>query len=206
MRYRTSGRLSGVLPVTVVQDTPDFAAYYLVAGTPYKYPVDIDDGLSSSGRERGGVGDYPWRITDGVWHSTGRLYLAPAGAAHVISAFWRATDWSFLGWYIDLQAPLRRIAQGFESEDYLLDILVTPDGSWSWKDEDEFEIAQRFGRLSLSEATAIRDEAAKVIERIEVWSWPFNAGWDYWQPDLSWPIPMLPDDWDLTHNEESDLR
>lgn len=196
VRYRTSGRSSGVIPVTVVEDSPDCIAYYLAAGTPTKYPVDLDDALIPLGIERGGVGTRPWRVTDGVWHTNGRLYLIRPGAAHAFSVFWSNADWSFLGWYVDLQAPLQRIAVGFESEDYLLDILVEPDGSWTWKDEDEFDAAQRVGRFSPVEAAAIRAEAASVIEQIEARSWPFNAGWKQWRPDPSWKIPMIPTNWD----------
>jgi hypothetical protein len=198
VRYRTDGRLSGVIPVTVVENTPQCVAYYLAAGTPSKHPVDVDDALVPLSGERGGVGDRPWRVTDGVWHTNGRLYIIRPGAAHAFSLFWRDADWSFLGWYIDLQAPLRRIPIGFESEDYLLDILVEPDGAWSWKDEDHFEIAQRVGRFSSVEAEAIRSEAARVIETIESRAWPFNAGWERWRPDPSWTIPTIPADWDQT--------
>lgn len=196
VRYRTSGRLSGVIPVTVVKDAADCIALYLAAGTPSKYPVDLDDALTPLERERGGVGDRPWRVADGVWHTNARLYLIPPGAAHAFSAFWRDADWSFLGWYVDLQAPLQRIAQGFESEDYLLDILVEPDGSWTWKDEDEFEAAQHAGRFSPVEVAAIRAEAACVIATIEAQSWPFNAGWEQWRPNPAWQIPTIPADWD----------
>lgn len=196
VRFSTAGRLSGVLPVTVVQDAPDCIAYYLAAGTPYRHPIDLDAQSHHMGHKRGGSGVRPWRVTDGVWHSTERLYLIRPGAAHAFSAYWRAADWSFLGWYIDLQAPVCRIAQGFESEDYLLDVVVAPDGSWKWKDEDEFVMAQAAGRFSSPEAAAIRAEAARVIERIEARGWPLNAGWEAWRPNPSWPIPAIPVGWD----------
>ncbi|HET7036036.1 MAG TPA: DUF402 domain-containing protein [Thermomicrobiaceae bacterium] len=195
VRYWTDGRLSGVLPVTVVQDSPDSIAYYLAEGTPCKHPVDLDAASIPLGDERGGIGHRPWGVADLKWHTTSRLYLVTPGAAHAFSVFWRATDWSFLGWYVDLQAPLRRTRRGFESEDYLLDIVVAPDGSWKWKDEDEFEISQRAGRFSSAETAAIRAEAARVIERIEARTWPLDAGWEDWRPDPAWPIPMIPDGW-----------
>jgi hypothetical protein len=196
VRYRTAGRLSGVIPVTVVADTPTCIAYYLAAGTPSKYPMDVDDVSLPLGHKRGGIGHRPWQVTDGVWHTNGRLYLVPPGAAHAFSLFWRDADWSLLGWYIDLQAPLRRIPQGFESEDYLLDLLVDPDGSWSWKDEHDFAIAQRAGRFSPADAAAIRAEAQRVIQTIESRAWPFDAGWEQWRPDQSWTIPTIPAGWD----------
>ncbi len=197
VRYRTSGRLSGVIPVTIAASGPDFIAYYLAAGTPYKYPVDIDDGVGLLGRERGGIGDRAWRMIDGVWHTNVRLYVVPHGAAYAISLFWQASDWAFLGWYVDLQAPLVCIPCGFETEDYLLDILVAPDRSWRWKDEDELEIAVHAGRFSTAQAAQIRAKAQRVVRMIEMWTWPFNADWEHWRPDPSWPVPKLPDGWDV---------
>lgn len=201
VRYWTSGRLSGVIPVTVVEDTHDYVAYYLAAGTPTKYPIDLVDVSPPLESERGGTGIRPWQVTEGVWHTNARLYLVQANTAHALSVFWRDADWSFLGWYVDLQAPLRRIPLGFESEDYTLDIVVKPDGSWSWKDRDEFEAARRVGRFSPAEAEAIRAEAARVIESIETRAWPFNAGWERWRPDSSWTTPTIPSDWDSVREE-----
>ena len=47
----------------------------------------------------------------------------------------RAEHW---GWYVNLQLPFRRTELGFETMDLVLDLIVDPDGSWRWKeDEDE---------------------------------------------------------------------
>lgn len=118
------------------------------------------------------------------------------GAAHAVSVFWRAADWEFLCWYVDLQAPFARTTTGFESEDYVLDIVIPPDFAWYWKDEDEFAAAQRVGRFSAAQATAIRAEGESVVEAIEARGWPFDAGWERWRPDPAWMLPMLPDRWD----------
>jgi len=34
-----------------------------------------------------------------------------------------------------------------------------------------------------------------VIERIEARAWPFDAGYEHWRPDPSWPIPGMPAGW-----------
>lgn len=71
----------------------------------------------------------------------------------------------------------------------MLDILVEPDGTWRWKDEDEFAAAIEIGRFTLDEAAAIRAEGKRVIQRIESRAWPFDAGYEHWRPDPNWPIP-----------------
>ncbi|MBI3460176.1 DUF402 domain-containing protein [Candidatus Acetothermia bacterium] len=43
----------------------------------------------------------------------------------------------FRGWKVDLVTPLRRTGRGFDFTDEVLDIIVRPDRSWYWKDEDQ---------------------------------------------------------------------
>ena len=77
---------------------------------------------------------------------------------------------------------------GYDTFDEKLDLIVRPDGSVEWKDEDELEQAAALG---LVDAEAVRAEAARVLEE-----WPFPTGWEDWRPDPDWPIPQLPDGWD----------
>ncbi|MBV8715140.1 MAG: YgaC family protein [Chloroflexi bacterium] len=86
----------------------------------------------------------------------------------------------FLFWKINLQAPLRRTPLGFDSWDHLLDLWVMPDGSWSWKDEDELEEAVDLGLFSEAEARAIRAEGERVIGRLDGL---IPTGWERWRPD-----------------------
>jgi protein associated with RNAse G/E len=44
-----------------------------------------------------------------------------------------------LGWYVNLQCPYRRTPLGIEAMDLMLDIVVEPDMTWRWKDDDEFD-------------------------------------------------------------------
>lgn len=192
LRYGSPGRPAWVGGVTVVEDSAECIVLYLAAGTPILVPVYLD------GTEIPRAIPYEeryaleWRLGAGIWHSTARLLIARPGAAHAFSAFWKADDWTFLAWYVDLQAPFRRTADGFASEDYVLDIVALPDGPWYWKDEDEFAAAQRVGRFSTEQAAAIRAEGEAVVEMIESRRWPLNAGWERWRPDPEWPIPELP--------------
>ena len=121
--------------------------------------------------------------------------IARPGAAHLVSLFWADADWTFLDWYIDLQAPFVRTPLGFDSRDDVLDIVASPNLTWKWKDEDEFADAQRIGRFTPVEAAEIRREGERVIETIESGGWPFNMGWESWRPDPNWPIPAVPKGW-----------
>ena len=193
LRYGPPERLAWVGSVTVVEDSAERIALYLAAGTPILRPVHLDGSEIPRAipyEERYAL---EWRLGEGVWHSTERLLIARPGSAHTFSAFWCAEDWTFLAWYVDLQAPFRRTADGFASEDFVLDIVVPPDGPWYWKDEDEFAAAQRVGRFTAEQAAVIRAEGEAVVAAIEARAWPLDVGWERWRPDPAWPIPELPE-------------
>ena len=108
------------------------------------------------------------------------LQLWPVGAAHAIWLFGDA-------WYVNLQEPFRRTADGFDTADQLLDLVRTRDGAWRWKDEHELAHAVDEGFIPEDEAAAIRAEARRVIAAD-----PFPTGWEAWEADPSWPLPGLP--------------
>jgi hypothetical protein len=89
---------------------------------------------------------------------------------------------------VNFEQPLRRSRVGFDTFDEKLDLIVRPDGSYRWKDEDELEQAAALG---LVDADEVRAEAQRVIRE-----WPFPTGWEHWRPDPSWPVPQLPAGWD----------
>lgn len=183
IRYVWRNRVWYAEPVTVVQDEPLGHVLFLRAGTPTKWTwVDFASGAF----------DGPH---DHLWHSTDVLKLIEDGAAHAVWARWGVGDGPFLGWYIDLQDPLRRVPGGLVTWDRSLDIVVTPDLRWRWKDEDHFARLQELGWLTAAEAATIRAEGERVIERIEHCAPPFGEPWPHRRPDPTWPIPALPDDW-----------
>jgi predicted RNA-binding protein associated with RNAse of E/G family len=113
------------------------------------------------------------------------------GAAHTIWHFWDGDDRSFAGWYVNMQQPYRRNGRAFQTQDHELDIWITPDGSWEWKDEEELAAWVPRGRFTAEEVAEIRAEGERVLAE-----WPFPTGWEDWEPDPSWPVPQeLPPDW-----------
>jgi hypothetical protein len=86
-------------------------------------------------------------------------------------------DGRHLGWYVNLREPYRRSERGIHAMDMILDIVVSPDRSWLWKDEDEFEAIVAAGLYTEATVLAVREEAASVIRRIENCSAPFDGPW-----------------------------
>lgn len=128
---------------------------------------------------------------DYVWDRTHVLRFMRGGEQHTVELFWN-TQWEFLGWYVNLQAPLVIRDGRFDTTDWALDVWVEPDGTWSWKDEDDFARAKELGVLDEVSAAAVRAEGERVIaER------PWPTGWEDWRPPDAWiPLP-LPDDWSI---------
>lgn len=76
--------------------------------------------------------------------------------------FWsEATDddWSFAGWYVNLENAHRRANAATYSSDHVLDVEIAADGAIRLKDEDEVEAATEQGRIAPAEAEQIRVHA-----------------------------------------------
>ncbi len=81
---------------------------------------------------------------DYVWDRSHVLRFMREGDAHTVELFWDE-GWRFVGWYVNLQAPLVVRGDRFDTTDWALDVVVDPDGSWRWKDEDDFAQALALG-------------------------------------------------------------
>ena len=133
--------------------------------------------------------DWYERITRGAV-----LSLYSPGAAHSIRLFWDP-DWKLRFWYVNLEDPYVRTDRGIQVSDNTLDVVITPDFQWSWKDEPEFEALVAAGKIASEKAQAIRAEGQRAIEHIEKRAWPYNEPWPEWRPDPSWVVPKISDYW-----------
>jgi predicted RNA-binding protein associated with RNAse of E/G family len=79
--------------------------------------------------------------------------------------------------------------------DLTLDIIVRPDRSWYWKDEDELQLAVSKGACSEDYAKQIRAAGEEVVHLIESAESPFNDEWSSWVPPPNAKIVDTPDGW-----------
>jgi len=106
-------------------------------------------------------------------------------------------DGDFRCWYINLQSPACRWWGGIDIRDHALDVVVAADGSWQWKDEDEF--TERIGHplyWSANDAALIRAEGERLIEAAVAGTHLFDGTWCDFRPDLAWQPSQLPWWWD----------
>ncbi len=116
--------------------------------------------------------------------------------------------WLFLGpdgefqrWYVNLELPAVRWrdahAAGVDTVDYDLDVIVEPDLSWRWKDEDEFAARLRHPDIYwVDDEAAVRAEGERLIKLAEAGQFPFDGTMTGFRPDPSWSVPELPVGWD----------
>jgi len=169
------GRVWRAQSCRIVEESAQAVVLWIPAGSPAKVP---GDGLRIPGDD--------WELVDTAPRRD-QICVARPGRAHSVYLFW-TDDWQLDHWYVNFERPLRRSPVGFDTFDEKLDLIVRPDGTWRWKDEDELEQA---AALDLLDADAVRTEAERVLQE-----WPFPVGWEDWRPDPSWPVPQLPDGWD----------
>jgi hypothetical protein len=142
----------------------------------------------------------PRPMTPTRWRGTGVLMFLPTGAAHSVWWFWDVRG-EFRNWYVNLEETGvvwqdDEIA-GVDTVDQDLDIVVSRDRSWEWKDVDEFT-----ERLAFPDHYWVHDEAAvwaegrRVIARVEAGAFPFDGTWVGWRPDPAWEQPsQMPSGW-----------
>jgi hypothetical protein len=190
LRYVHGGRVSRVLPTTVVADDDRSTQLYVGPGTTMRTRCDqrgvpIPRGLSYTERF-----SRRWTLGDGSWTGYHMLMLVPGGAPY---AFWAVWDerWEFEEWYVNLQEPLRRTRFGFDTADNVLDVVIARGGTWRWKDEHEVEEAVALGRFTAAEVDELYAAGRRAIETFELGEWPFDRDWSGWRPDPTWPQPRL---------------
>jgi hypothetical protein len=184
-----------IAPVRVVEDEPARTVLFLAAGSPLKTHADeqgrsLPRSMPLIERERRIAA-----LADDTWTRNHTLMISEPHRLGAVWLLWAEADWSFQGYYVNLQAPLAASAAGFDTEDYLLDIVVTPDLAWRWKDEDEFAIAIEHELISPVLLHAVRSEGRRFIGEIEARQWPFGHGLETWRPEPGWGVPALPDNW-----------
>jgi len=170
------GRAWLVAPVIVVRDELNLLATYLAENTPFDFPEG--DWPSADGR-------HPWHGR-GRWQGHGLLMLQRPGDAYAIWVFWHGPEREFRGWYVNLQEPFRRTAEGYDTQDLELDIWVPLEGDWQWKDDELLDERVREGRFTAGQAAEIRAVGRSVAADLDAGRRWWSNDWASWTPDPSW--------------------
>jgi hypothetical protein len=191
------GRVWAARPMTVVQDEGDALALWFPRGTPWRAPTTPPTRPRAATRgERlatcAARGE--WVFAEAIW-DVDTLMLMRAGDWYAVWVSWLPSG-AHWGWYVNLQEPFRRTRGGVETMDLVLDVIVDPDGTWRWKDEDELDEFVRQGVFDPELAERLRRKALGVVERARRREPPFDESWLHWRPPAAWSPPHLPANWD----------
>jgi hypothetical protein len=214
-------------PYIVVEDTDSLVALYLPEGTRL-WRWDI---LEQRFREpRTTHGDSIRLLFPGKPYSVDLFFDAGSGPAPWVRYFFMGEAPSaypapiipvasggkpgdrasrFYGWKVDIIAPFRRTEVGFDVSDEVLDIVVRPDRTYVWKDEEQMSRFVELGIYSQNDADRLRQAGLEVIELVERGASPFDGGWVDWRPPARKFIPEAPDGWQylpLADSEWGDLH
>lgn len=135
--------------------------------------------------------DRRWSLGRRRWDTTNVVHLMTAGRWFSVNVFFDARSGDHSFWYVNFERPFVRTAGGVDTLDLLLDLVVLPDLSWSWKDEDEYEHATRLGAITASDAVAVRQAREEALALVEAGGPPFDSDWPDWRPSPAWPTPTL---------------
>jgi len=160
-RYIHSGRIRWAQPSLLIEESPERVVTLVVPGVVGKAPANFRHDQYVQELLTG------WALGDHVWHTKRVLRLNRRDAAHALDLQWDAATGNFLGWYVNLQEPMRPSPFGYDTFDQMLDVWIEPDGRWSWKDWDELVEAEQVGLFSADEAAAIRAEGERVIASLD---------------------------------------
>jgi len=119
------------------------------------------------------------------------LYFFVAGRWSRVNLAWSAAG-EFAGWYVNFAVPPVPTSDGIESMDLVLDLFILPDGSWLWKDREDFERAVDDGVLEAHLPALFETEAQRVLTEHAAGQGALDPAWINWRPPWQHPLPQLP--------------
>jgi hypothetical protein len=141
-------------------------------------------------------GDHVRLLYPGKHYDVSIYYDTGTGPAPWVQRYFPGARARFYGWKIDLASPFRRTALGFDVIDEVLDIVVRPDLTYYWKDEDQMSELVTRGIYSEQEAEVLRDHGREAIRLVQQRESPFDDEWQDWQPDSDLVLEDVPEGWE----------
>jgi protein associated with RNAse G/E len=110
--------------------------------------------------------------------------------------FWNQESNDFLCYYINFQLPFQRSHNAVDTLDLDLDLIIYPDFTYKWKDEEDYQKATAHGIITQEWIQGIEAAKSEILEKLDKREHPFDGSWLSWMPDPNWSAPILPENWD----------
>jgi len=189
------GRVWHVQPTIVVKDSPEEVVLILLPGTECLAEKTYPLGKRNSKRWWD-FKNNEWELEPYTWQTNRLLLIFEPEKWYSIILFWHHASNEFLNYYINFRVPYERRRANADTLDLELDLIVRPDFSMEWKDEDDYQYASQNEPGFLELVANIEAAKPEILERIEKRKYPFDGSWLDWQPDPMWTPPRLPANWD----------
>jgi hypothetical protein len=190
-----NNRIWHVQPTIVINDSPDELILTLLPETECVAEARYPEG-KKHGKHWWEFIDNDWTLKKYRWRTNRLLIILVPEAFYSTMLFWDDTSNQFLCYYINFQVPFRRRQWGIDTLDLDLDIVIDPDFSFKWKDEEDYQKAIEHGLITPEWVQGIENAKPEIFEKLEKRLYPFDGSWLGWKPDPNWEPPKLPENWD----------
>lgn len=189
MRFLHAGVVAFAWPVEPIASDTDAIVVGLVAGSRGLVPVGYPDDLATLDQQAlRGEFDHVAR----TWESTNCLHVFQPNQWWGTRLMWDAATGNFLCWYVDFLRPVQKHGTFVDTRDLSLDIVVLPDGTFIWKDEDRYAHKINCGLIDDEEQAGVELARGHAVAAIQGRSFPFDGSFRDWRPDGR--LRALPDD------------
>lgn len=184
-----------VQPTILIKDSPEEVVSALLPGTECIADENYPKG-KKNGKRRWDFIDQDWVLKKYTWRTNRLLLIFEPEKYYSTILFWNHENHEFLCYYINFQLPFERNSNNLDTLDLDLDLIIHPDFSFEWKDEEEYQKAISHGIIYPDWVSGIEIGKQEVLERLSGRKYPFDGSWLDWKPDPDWTPPTLPENWD----------
>lgn len=129
------------------------------------------------------------------WHTNRFLVLLYPQKYYSINLMWNHAENQFLCYYINYQLPFQRTEKGFQTLDLEIDLVINPDYSWHWKDEEDYKEGIKHNIIRAEWVKEIESAQQEIFEKLNQTQYPLDKYWLDWTPNPEWTLPRLPVNW-----------
>lgn len=188
-------RVWHVQPTLVVRDQPHELVLALLPGTECVAEEHYPNG-DKYGNRRWDFKHKPWKMAKYRWQTNRLLLILEPDKFYSTIYFWDNSTHEFLCYYINFQLPFKRTSNSVDTLDLDLDLIISPDYSHRWKDEDDYQKAISHGIILPEWVDEINNAKEEIFNGLENREYPLDGSWLNWMPEPNWLPPKLPENWD----------
>lgn len=178
----------------IVKDTAEETALAVYPGMECAAPRGYINGRQTWNRWQDYLTNH-WDMQQYNWHTNRFLVLLYPKKYYSINLMWNHAEKRFLCYYINFQLPFQRTDLGFKTLDLEIDLVINPDHSWHWKDEEDYNEGVKLNIIRAEWVQEIETAKREIFEKLEYIQYPLDEYWLGWTPNPEWTLPRLPVNW-----------